>query len=301
MPWAANPDDDPAYWAVTLWPPPDEIEWASGIFYGLGVTGLEFEDGQSAVPPFTDIALAADEPFVRAYFVNGPDWPWTWRELVTKIQRPGWRSRISGVQSRDWANNWKQYYTPIDIGYGYMVVPAWYEESTADDRHTVWIDPGMAFGTGTHPTTRMCLQALADADLQGKGVLDVGAGSGILAILAQKRGAARVTAVEPDPVAVSALTANLRRNGIAEHVEVIAGTLEHVPKERRYEVVVANLIADLILAEWDRLTGFLAPGGLLMLSGILDERVADVRRRITDGRRLIADKHEGGWAFLVVT
>ncbi|MDA8192586.1 MAG: 50S ribosomal protein L11 methyltransferase [Thermaerobacter sp.] len=301
MPWAANVDTTPDYLAVTAWPEVEHLEAAMGFFYGFGVSGVEWEDGQPASPAFTDIPMAPGSPFVRAFFPDDDAWPDTWPRLKESLERTGWRWDIHLVRTQEWASSWKRYYQPVAIGDRYTVVPAWHDRAGWDPERTIFLDPGMAFGIGTHPTTRMCLTAILSLPVAGRAVLDLGSGSGILAILAAKRHAGRVVAVEPDPVAMRALGQNVTINGVDDVVTTVAGTLAHVRPEETFDLILANLIADIILSEWSALASRLQPGGHALLSGILAEKTAAITDRVaTTGHRVVGQAEREGWMLLVV-
>lgn len=301
MPWAANDPDPVGYWAVTVRVDASEVEAASGFLYAHGAAGVEYEDGNPAQSPFADIPLPAGLPFVRAFFPDDEEWDRTRESLNRQAEDWGWAVEYRPVATEDWADGWKQYYQPFAIGDGYWVVPAWSPAAPVDAAHTLWLDPGMAFGTGTHATTRMCLETILTLPGCAGRVLDLGAGSGILAILAAKRGARRVAAVEPDPVAVRALSANVALNGMAGTIDVIRGTLADVPPHWRFDCLLANLIADIIVAEWPRMAGCLAAGGRAVLSGVLESRADDIARAVRrTGHRVLATSAQEGWLLLVV-
>lgn len=302
MSWVGNDENAPSiYWAVTVFPPNLAIEEAVNFFYGIGVNGLEWENGEQAESPFFDIPLEPSEPFVRAYFPDGRDWPGLQKRILQGVLVKGWEYRVESVRTEDWAENWKQYYQPISLGEGFVIMPAWYQETVGSDRRNIWIDPGMAFGTGTHPTTRMCLDTLLTSSVAGRTVLDLGSGSGILAILAAKLGARSVVAVDPDPVAVQALSANVGLNGLDHTIRIIPGTLHEVPNEDGFDIFLMNLIAEIILDEWGNLQTYWKPNSQAILSGILESRMDEVWRAVEDsGRRVRAHRVSGGWALLVV-
>ncbi len=187
------------------------------------------------------------------------------------------------LQETDWANAWKEHYRPFRIGDRIWIRPSWYTEeqmaaeaATADARAgdiTLVLDPGMAFGTGTHPTTQKCVLALEQVVRPGMRVLDVGTGSGILAIAAAKLGATAVSAVDTDLLAVQAADQNAQINGVSAVVQAWQGDLASVA-ERPWDVVVVNILAPVIidLLENGELLEYVAGDGALILSGIIDEQ-----------------------------
>jgi len=167
------------------------------------------------------------------------------------------------IKEEDWLEAWKAQFTPLRIG-RFLVRPTWSEPRDADGVIEIVLDPGMAFGTGLHPTTQQCLEALSTIALEAKGVLDVGTGSGILAIAAAKRGASPVVAVDNDPIAVEAARENTTRNGVL--VPVAQATAADVPG--RFDVVVANIVSPVLQLIAADLVARLAPKGTLIATGI---------------------------------
>ncbi len=204
--------------------------------------------------------------------------------------------RLRVVRDDDWLEAWKASFTPMRIG-SFLVRPTWLDADEADAT-TIAIDPGMAFGTGSHPTTRQCLEALSVLALDGVRVLDVGAGSGILAIAAAKRGAREVVAVDTDVVAVRAARENVAVNSAS--VEVALGSAADVPG--RFDVVVANIVAPVLVAMAADLRARLGKSGTLLLAGITRESVDAVRGAFTDrGLDLVSRDERGDWIALTFT
>ena len=187
---------------------------------------------------------------------------------------------VSVVRNEDWANNWKVHFKPVRIGERLVIKPTWEEYQKLPGDLIIQIDPGMAFGTGAHPTTRMCLESLERIcfnECGGKlpdSVLDVGTGSGVLSIAAALMGASRITAVDIDPEAIRVTLENLELNGVGHMVA--ASTTDLGALEGEYGVVVANILAEELVRLSAQLTAKVAPGGWLILSGILTEKEAFV-------------------------
>ena len=209
------------------------------------------------------------------------------------------RTRI--VHETDWADAWKAYFPVMRIGRRLVIRPTWRRHRRAPGDVVLALDPGMAFGTGLHPTTRLCLigvEALADRGaLAGARVLDVGCGSGILTIAALKLGAAAALGVDTDPIAVEATTANARRNAVARRVRVRGGSLPS--GEPAFDVVLANLIAGVLVPLAPALRAELRPGGSLLASGIFIDREGEVREAFEAvGLRVTGRSTEGEWVAL---
>jgi ribosomal protein L11 methyltransferase len=189
--------------------------------------------------------------------------------------RPVGPLRVREVDEADWADAWKEHYVPQRIG-RLVVVPSWLpDEPIGPDEVPIILDPGMAFGTGLHPTTRGCLALLQGLAPMPSRVLDVGIGSGILAIAALRLGATSVHGVDTDPLAVDAARTNAERNGLGDRVTADAGTLPAAPVER-FPLVLANLVAAILVDLAPRLAAHLAPGGVLVASGIIAPRADEV-------------------------
>jgi ribosomal protein L11 methyltransferase len=167
------------------------------------------------------------------------------------------------IKEEDWLESWKAQFTPLRIG-RFLIRPSWSDARVAGGLIEIVLDPGMAFGTGLHPTTQQCVEALSNIPLEGKGLLDVGTGSGILAIAAAKRGATPVVAVDNDPLAVDAARENTERNGVMAPVALASAA--DVPG--RFDVVIANIVSPVLQLIAADLVARLAPGGMLIATGI---------------------------------
>lgn len=182
------------------------------------------------------------------------------------------------VAEADWAEAWKAHYQPVRLGRHMLVRPRWIDVEAGPEDVVIALDPGMAFGTGTHPTTHLCLEALEDLTQPGAQVLDLGCGSGILAIAAAKLGAAHVLAVDIDPIAVRTTEENAEQNGVGGRISAQEGSLESVRgSARRFDLVAANLIAKIILTMSEQGLGeIVRPGGVALFSGIIQEQADEV-------------------------
>lgn len=286
------------WWAATIDCPPEQQELTAAFFYAQGATGVEYEDGQEATPAWADELLPPGSPFVRAYFPDGA----RWAHLSQTIRR--WADaahlpvHMVRVAEEDWAHSWKRYYHAVQPGNQIWIVPAW-EEPPKGASLVIQLDPGMAFGTGTHPTTAMMIRLLERHVQDRERWLDVGTGSGILALAAWLLGA-QVWAVEPDPVAVLSSEANFRRH----HADIglTAGTLRDLdPDDRDFDGVMANLTAQLLVEEWDHFRARSRPGALWLLSGIIKERAPLVQQCVDREGFLVIERYEeGDWCAWAV-
>ena len=203
------------------------------------------------------------------------------------------------VAEEDWANAWKQFYTVLHVGERLVIKPRWQDYDPAPDEIVIALDPGMAFGTGTHPTTQLCLEALEKLPVAGKSVLDVGTGSGILAIAAAKLGAAYVDALDTDPVAVSAACDNVAQAGLASAITVKEGSLPLSDPAPAYDVVLANITAQTLITLAPHLRAVIAPHGRLLACGIIDAKAdAALAAFDAEGLRLLDRREAGDWVLL---
>ncbi|MBX5436459.1 MAG: 50S ribosomal protein L11 methyltransferase [Alicyclobacillaceae bacterium] len=215
-----------------------------------------------------------------------------------------WTLRL--VDESEWENAWKDHFRPIPVGRRLMVVPSWerdtwHEQVSGADREriAVVIEPGMAFGTGTHPTTQLCLEALEALVFPGARVLDVGCGTAILSVAAARLGAGRVVAVDIDPVAVSVATRNVADNGLSDVIEVCQGDLLSGVAGEPFDLVVANILRDAVVGLAPQLPGRLAPGGRALVSGfVVAQEPAVVAALAAQGMAVDAQWRCADWVAL---
>ena len=259
-----------------------------------------------------EAVLAARQPCVRVYLTEnavGEEQLSALRAAVEELKGADGLDlgslsiEVERVRDEDWANNWKRFYKPMEIGRRLLVKPSWEELEAPTDRIVLQMDPGMVFGTGTHETTQLCLEML-DAQVQpGMRVLDLGCGSGILSIGALLLGAKSAVGVDIDPNAVDIAYTNAAMNGIGKDVyTVLSGDilndkeLERTFTDKKYDVVEANIVADVIIALSPRVPSLLKDGGVFIASGIIKQRQEDVLKALFEnGFDIIDIGEEKDW------
>lgn len=198
----------------------------------------------------------------------------------------------------DWLNNWRKYFKPTKVGEKLLICPSWCEHDNADNRVVLDIDPGLAFGTGKHETTRLCLETLEKYVKENSSVLDVGCGSGILGIAALLFGAKRAFGVDIDPLAVRTATENAKTNNVADKFEVVCGDLTQ-KVEGKYDIIVANIVADAIIFLSKGVKEFMNEDTIYIMSGIIDSRLPDVEEALKDDFVIVDKIFDNGWYCVV--
>ncbi len=216
---------------------------------------------------------------------------------------------ISGtnMKEEDWSENWKQYFKPLNVGDKILILPEWETIDTPTDRTVFTVNPGMSFGTGAHHTTQLCIKAVEKHLKNGMTVLDLGCGSGILSIISLLLGAEHATAVDIDENAVKIAVENAEKNNIdltkyrtmAGNVTCDKELFEKI-SDRKYDIVLANIVADVIIGIRDIVPEFLKEDGIFITSGIIEERLDDVKSAYNDSNfKPISEEHQGDWVSLV--
>lgn len=295
----------------------EALEPVSGIFYGLDCKGVAIEDpndilGRDQGPltwDFADINVLehkGEVAVVKAYFSEEEDI----EEILTYINEKMEELKAMGIDlgigkvesekmfEEDWANNWKKYYKPTKVGERLVVKPIWEEYEAKEGELVVELDPGMAFGTGDHETTRMCMKALEKHVKADSTVFDVGCGSGILAISAAKLGAKLAVGVDLDPVAVESAKENVAFNNV-DNIEILYGNLVEVI-DGKADIVVANILAEIICILTDDVKRVLKQEGYFITSGIIHDRVEMVTTKLKNsGFEVLEINKEGEWNCIV--
>ena len=315
---------------VTVYTTSEGIEPVSGRLYQLGVTGIEIED-KTEFNSFLEesrgtwdyvdedlVKRMSGETKVKIYLsdnATGRDMLHSVKDTLAQLKAMDTdniygRLEISldNVNEEDWANNWKQYFKPLNVGDKILILPEWETLTEKTDRTVFTVNPGMSFGTGSHNTTQLCIEELEHCINENTHVLDLGCGSGILSIIALLLGAKDATAVDIDPNAVDIAYQNVERNGISKDVyRALAGNvlsddaLIKKISDKQYDVVVANIVADVIIALADIVPSLIKPGGIYITSGIITDRKEDVIARYTDSSfEIVNVREKGDWVSIIM-
>lgn len=293
--------------------PPEGVVQVAEIFQEMGVGGVVIEDpavilsyaarthpDEWAVPPG---AAEPGPPRVKGYLPVDHELEQRLNAFKSALGRlplnPTPTVSTCTVAEEDWAGAWRAYYKPVRVGRRFLIKPSWEDYTPVEKELVIEIDPGMAFGCGTHPTTSLCLKLLEKYIQAGQTVYDVGTGSGILAIAAAKLGAGRIVAIDLDPLACRVAVENVKRNDLADKVQVMQGNLLDLIEDSA-GLVVSNIIADVIMDFTPDAAAVLAPGGIFIASGIINHRAAEVRTAIEAAGLSIREQVEDGqWVALV--
>lgn len=290
----------------------EAIESVSELLNSYAPGGVAIEEPIEVIDEGQDYRVLPGQPVrVHAYFpMDGKE-----EEARRRIAEGLWHLSSLGahfvgelqariVDEEDWANAWKEFYHVTHIGRRLVIRPSWREYVPAANEVVLELDPGMAFGTGLHPTTRLCLEQVERRALSGMRVIDVGTGSGILALAAAKLGVSHVYCIDNSSVAVESATANAALNGLGEHITVTLGTLDAAQAERlagRFDMALANILAHIIGGMAAQLAQVLAPGGLLIASGIIEARRQEAEQPLlAAGLELVEVANIEDWLALVL-
>lgn len=314
---------------VSIYTTSEGIEPLSGRLYQLGITGLEIEDEKDFKDflennkqywDYVDDDLIKEkegETEVIAYVSDnaaGHEMLMAIRNTVAELKQldeDGEFGRleieIDNMCEEDWANNWKKYFHPLNVGEKILIKPEWEETDNPEGRVVFSVNPGMSFGTGSHYTTQLCIENLEKFIKNDTKVLDLGCGSGILSIISLLLGAESAFAVDIDPNAVDIAYQNAERNNIDKSKytvkagDIITNTAlqEEIAKDK-YDVVVANIVADVIIALAPKAKEYMKDGGVFITSGIIEDRIDDVKEALTQcGFKIESIKQRKDWASIV--
>lgn len=295
---------------------PEAVESVSELFARYGYNGgvvveqplvspqAEAQDWEQLLQPEIDPTRPVS---VRTYLACDEEAPQKQRQIEEAVWHLGQMRQVGPLHVRecreeDWANAWKEYYGIQRMGERIVIKPSWLQYEPREGDVILDLDPGMAFGTGLHPTTRLCLAALEEYVLPGMNILDLGTGSGILAIAAAKLGGptVRVTGLDTDIIAVEATQQNVERNGLAGQIEVRQGSALAARDDGPYMLIVANILASVIIELAKSLYELVEPGGTLITSGIFIDRGEKVVEALEKAGLPVREKRqEGDWLCLV--
>lgn len=206
--------------------------------------------------------------------------------------------RVTTIRNEDWAHNWKQYYHPFRVGERIVIRPSWERYDALDGDIVIEMDPGMAFGTGQHASTQLCLRLMERWLRPGDDILDLGTGSGVLALCALRLGASRAWAIDIDPVALEYARENVRRNRLSSRTVIRTGAGFHGLR-RRFSLIAANIVASALVELAPRIVRHLEPGGVFIGGGIIVERADEVSAAFLEhGLHVVEEAREGEWAAL---
>lgn len=280
---ADSSDAAPDWMRIAVWADSESVESVSELFGRHGYNqGVVVEEGFRQDDDGDNVEIDPLRPVRVSTYLPLED------DTNTKLDRLReglWHLRQLGTVSEleaeplrqsDWENSWKEYFQVTRIGRRIVIKPSWREHQPEDGDVVVEIDPGVAFGTGLHPSTRLALHWLEEIELRAKTMADIGAGSGILSIAGLKLGATKSLMLEIDPLAVKAMRHNLELNGLEDRATIVQGDAAARKARESSDVVVANMISSVLLRVKGTVAGCLAPGGHLILSGIIEEHEQEV-------------------------
>lgn len=292
--------------------PVEKIEEASAIVsmtvpYGIYIedySSLEEEAMEIAKIDLIDEALLAKDRtkgVVHVYIAeeNNPGEAVSFICSRLDAEKIPYETELAGCNREDWENNWRQYFQPMPVGQKLLIRPIWIDEYDAGGRAVLNIEPGVAFGTGTHETTRLCLEALENHVDENTVMLDVGCGSGILSVAGMLLGAKSVVGVDIDPLAVKVAKENGKMNGFeGDRFTMIHGNLTDRVKGK-YNVVTANIVADAIIMLTPGVKQFLLPDAVYIVSGIIDSRADEVSAALSEnGFEITRRREENSWVCM---
>ena len=297
---------------------PQAVEAVTDILYGLGAQGVAIDEPVDVEKlredelywDYIDEKLLendTEETKIMAYFseeeTNLPEKIAVIREKIRNLTEFGLSIgsgtvELSNVNQEDWESAWKQYFKPVHVTDRIVVKPEWEEYSPQEGEIVIEIDPGMAFGTGTHETTSMCINQIEKNLKAGDRVIDIGSGSGILSMAAVLLGAEKATGVDLDPVAVRVALENVELNNLQDKIDILHGNLTDVIREKA-DIVVANIMADIILMLLEDVREFIKDDGLFISSGIIQEKRAAVEARLLEKNFSIVEvETKGEWCAI---
>jgi ribosomal protein L11 methyltransferase len=285
---------------VRLKAPAEAAELFVDFFYGLTGAGVQVTDPAEGPGPMEVIGFLEPGP-------KAQDQRLALEEFGRHLQAlaPGQNLELTwgGLEEQDWGRAWKEHFHPQEVADGLVVAPPWEQPRPQAGKEVLIIDPGQAFGTGQHESTKLCLEHIATLARQSRlpsQVLDLGCGTGVLALAALLFGARTALCLDLDPLALEATALNARLNGLEQRIEASLTPLAQI--QERFPLVMANLTAKDITGLAPELAAHLAPGGQLVASGLLQEQAAPVRQALeAQGLDPVSENSQGEWACVVMT
>ena len=293
---------------LTVDVPPEYAEPMSEIFHRYGHGGVAIEQEAGYNPDEGESPPVPDFVTVKTYLPVDNTTERRRNQIDIGVRLVAHLATISPlkekyVEEEDWQNAWKEHFDPLRIGQHLVICPTWRTVETSESDILIHLDPGMAFGTGHHPTTRTCMEILERDTKPGDRILDVGCGSGILSVVAVKVGAASALGLEIDPVAARAGEENVRINGIGDKVQIVQGTLPSpLAEARSFDIVAANISAKVVTNLAQHLIDSVAIGGKLIAGGIIEPHVEDVTKALNAvGASIDETFIDGDWVTLLAS
>ena len=305
------------------------IEPVCGNLYQLGITGLQIEDetdfkefleNNRQAWDYVDEELIKEkekDTCIKAYVsdnASGNEMLLSIRQAMDALKEYDVNGEygkleisLGNLSEEDWANNWKKYFHPMNVGKKILIKPEWEDLKEPTDRLVFNINPGMTFGTGSHYTTQLCIEELENFVDSSKSVLDLGCGSGILSVISLMLGAKSALAVDIDPNCIDIAYQNAKRNNVStENYDVVSGNIlndenicKYIQKDK-YDVVLANIVADVIIASMPLVKTCIAEDGVFITSGIIEDRIDDVRTALDEnGIEILRINQRKDWAAIV--
>ncbi|MBC2850541.1 50S ribosomal protein L11 methyltransferase [Cetobacterium sp. 8H] len=285
----------------------------SDIFYNFGATGLKIDEPLKFKNPLDfykdEKQFLMVDHAVSAYFPMNP-YSQRRNEMIKNSFEERFNDRDDVVfsidfyeyEEEDYQNSWKKYLYPEKVSDKFVVKPTWREYEANEGEFVIELDPGRAFGTGSHPTTSLCLKLMEENIKPGNSVIDVGTGSGILMIAAEKLGATEIYGTDIDELAVESTKENLELNHISTDVaQVHLGDLISIVKDKSFDVVVANILADVILLLLKDIFKVVKKDGLIIFSGIIDEKLPEIVKQVEEkGLEILEIKRDKEWRALLI-